>query len=120
MVDFNKNVRDGLGRLEGVFTTTSSTVGTSPTKIDDRAAGTDRSHTRKVRLYNTHGSNDLAWTIVDVGASAPTITADGSSTDGTLVRAGDIAEISFGAHQSLYIVGSAASTSYNLLIVDDG
>lgn len=120
MVDFNKHVRDGLGRLEGTFTSLSSTVGTTPTKVDDRAAGTDRTHTRKIRLYNTHASQDLAWTVVDVGASAPSITADGSSTDGVLVPAGTVMEFSIPANKSLYIVGSAASTSYNILIVDDG
>lgn len=122
----NKAIIDGLGRLQGVFYSTSSTVGTTPAKLTDPAdvldaiGGNIKENTRKVRLKNTHASQDLAWAVVVNGASAPTFTASGASTDGCLLSAGEVMEFAIPANLSIYVVGSAASTSYNVLIVDDG
>lgn len=113
------NVTDALGLTFGPLThnmdTETGSVGTTVTKVADPSTASD-THMRTVRICNTHATQSLAITVTDDGASTPTMTADGSSTDGVIILAQTSEVVNIRNDHELWIVGEAASTTYNLLI----
>jgi len=85
------------------------------------SAGSD-GKVRRVSLMCVTVARNIAWTTVAKGAAAPTITAvgDGSANEGKLIMGGGGASADFNVADNLdlYIVASAASTAYQLTVVE--
>jgi hypothetical protein len=110
-------IQDNLNRafapLASTLVTTSASVGTSAAKVITGAEGSVGA-AKMVRLKNLHGTQSLAFTRVYVGDTAPTVTASASSTDGIVLGPGEVEAFALRGDQDLYVVGSAATTTYNL------
>jgi hypothetical protein len=90
---------------------TSATLTTSPVKVT-LPAGVYGSQTN-VKLINLHASNLIAFTVVDAGAAAPTVNATLADANcGAIIRPASEVELLLDAGQDLYVVASAASTTF--------
>jgi hypothetical protein len=102
--------------FEGLYVSpvcTGGTVSTAAVKV--WSGSTDASaRYRMVRLkvVNGHSTNILAWQIVEAGAAAPTFTATYAATAGSIILPGTAEYVNIRSDMDLYIIGSAASTSY--------
>lgn len=99
----------------------NNTIGTTVTKVLSARSGTASGPAvRRVKLVNLSASASLAFQIVPKDATAPTHTATGggTATDGILVTAGKIEPFTLAATFDLYLVASAASTPYQLVVIE--
>ena len=89
----------------------SSTLTTSPVKVT-LPAGVHGSVT-SVKLINLHASNLIAFTVVAAGAAAPTVNATLADANcGAIIRPASEVELVLSGNQDVYVVASAASTTF--------
>jgi hypothetical protein len=81
------------------------TLGTSPVKAVIASGSVVR-----VKISNLSSSNRVAWTVVDAGAAAPTVSAAiDNAAVGAILAPGQVEYIVLSG-KDLYVVGSAASS----------
>lgn len=114
--DFNSLLQGSLGRLENLVVDDGS-VGTSAVKLSD-APNVKADYSRSVRVLNTHDSQKLALKVVDVGASAPTVSTSGANA-GVVIMPGESLSFIVSANKSIYLAGEGASTTYNVSFGED-
>jgi hypothetical protein len=102
--------------FEGLYVSqvcTGGTVSTSAVKVwSGSTEASARYRMARLKVVNGHASNILAWQIVEAGASAPTFTATYATTAGSIVLPGTAEYVNIRSDMDLYVIGSAASTSY--------
>lgn len=110
----------GIGSITGTAPLTASgilnnVVGTTVTKV---LSAVGKGGVARIKVKNLDAAKLLAVAWVANGAAAPTHTATGggTSTDGLLVVAGDSEQLSLRDTYDLYIVGSAASSPYQIAV----
>lgn len=113
----DKAITSSLGALQSapsIFANTNlSTTATKVTLPSDPL--THRVY--RIKIVNGSASATMAYTMVAKNAAAPTITADfAASTCGVIIPAASVDYINLATHLDLYIVASAASTSYCVAI----
>lgn len=126
------SIKSGLGPLYGDLGTPTGTaplsasgilngaaLGTTATKVV--AGGANAGKTRRCKIVCVTDAVRLAYAIVPAGATAPTIKADGdgSADEGSLIMGGAGATewVSIPDTHDLYLVASAAATSYQVTVV---
>jgi hypothetical protein len=131
MTGVGQSIVTGLGPLTGALTPTgtapltgqgilnSAALGTTPIKV--LSAG-NAAKVRRISIMGVTAGRNIAWLPVARGAVAPSFTAvgDGSATDGKLIIGGSgaSADFSLADNVDLYLVASAASTVYQLTVVE--
>jgi hypothetical protein len=105
----------------GIF---NNTVSAAATKVLS-ASASPQNKVRRVKIVAPLAGTNLAWTTVKSGAPAPTLTAYAggvqAATDGSLIEGGGGAEEWFSIPDTLdlYLAASAATTPYNMTVVED-
>ncbi len=110
--------RAGLGALEGLPVFDNDTAqGTTPAIVTIATPPTGQGGIVKVKITNPNATANLAWTIVNAGAAAPTavtMTANFAATGASPVLAGSTEWFEIQTGRDLYIVASAAGSSFNV------
>ena len=68
----------------------------------------------RIKIVNPSTTATIAWTVVEQGAAAPTITADYAATGGSAIPPGGVEYFVIPTNRDLYVVASAAATSCNV------
>lgn len=111
-----RDISTSLGAIRSIPSfVNSTTLGTAPVKVTVPTGYTDYTVFR-IKIVNGHNSHAIAWTLVERGADAPSITADFASTSGSIILAGSSEYINVRADMDLYIVASGSSTHVNITI----
>ena len=102
------------GPIEGrPYFQASAALGTTAVKITLPAlSGAPRAW--QLTISNPNATAMLAWTIVDVGAAVPAITADFSATSGGHVLPGRERTFSVPTTCDVYIVADAAASKFGV------
>lgn len=117
----NRALVTGIGPLNGpTVYVNSNALGTTPVRAL-QASADPKGLVRRCKLINLHATNNVAWAVVPRNATAPTITASatGTATDAVILTPAQLFEmINVEDNMDLYVVGSAASTVYQLSYVE--
>lgn len=106
--------RAGIAPIEGLPTfQNSSVLTTTPVLITQPANGSTLNRWRVVFITNYSPANNMAWSVVDRGAAAPTITADTAATGACPILPSSQVQIPLPPGVDLYVVASAAGTLFN-------
>jgi hypothetical protein len=93
----------------------SAVLGTTPLLVTmpDITAGGGGNGYIKVKIVNPNPTAVLAWKLVDRGAAAPVFGATFAANEGSHVLAGQVEYITIPTGDDLYIVASAAASSWS-------
>lgn len=105
--------RTGTPLFEGLPTTTTISLGSTPTLLV--VPRTQSGGAVLIKLVNMSSTATVAYTLVPIGASAPAITATGLTTDGSVLLTVDKEFIGLDTSgRDIYVVASAAATALNI------
>jgi hypothetical protein len=91
--------------------TSSASLSTTPVKLNLPTGKINGAV--NIKISNLHASQLVAFTVVDLGAAAPTVNATlADAACGAVIPPGRDVEIVIGQTKDVYVVGSAASTSF--------
>jgi hypothetical protein len=114
-MSLTSQMRVGLAPLEGNPTNSNqAALGLTAVLVASPSNPSGRARWRAVLITNLHASNLVAWTTVDAGAAAPTLTADAGANGGAIVLPGTQQLIGIMPGEDLYVVASAVSTPVNI------
>ena len=111
MSGINQELKAIAGVFSGIpLVSASAALGTTPVLIPLCTSAIGQ--IRKIKISNISASNAIAYQITKVGAAAPVFIATTGATSGVILIAGKDEYICLPANVSLYLVGSAAASSY--------
>ena len=98
----------------GILTLTA--LGTTPVKV--LSASLTPARHRRCKIVNLSATNSVSWLAVEKDAAAPSFTASGAITDGSIVLPSSMEGVAFVGTVDLYLVASAAATVAQISVVD--
>jgi hypothetical protein len=122
MASPDRSTQTGVGPLTANPTIVNdSALGTTPVKILS-GSSTIHGRVRRCRLLIVTAARNVAWTTVDRGATAPSITAlgAGAATEGVLILPEErVFNFNVLDNKDVYVVASAASTVVQLAYTEE-
>lgn len=120
MADINQSLVDNLAPINDFTVYANTDLGTSASKIVAGKAGDAAKYgTRLIKILNGSTTARLAWKLVNKDAAAPTVSADFDANAGDILLPEQSTEwLPVPANKDIYLVASAASTSYCVTVID--